>query len=178
MNLFVMWTESFGEALKTSNQLVFEGAHILDCSIIGRWSQVLAHFDKAPAEQSVTRLASIGGQKKAWIPNLKDSIVESYLSLSTSPVLDFILTIETAFIGDVFEFLQVLNLEKFPIVDLRLLRFMDPKSLLLLTGNKNNADELLVIIENLKSQGKIKFQFELILNVSLPIKELFHHSEV
>ncbi len=173
-----MWSESFGEALKTANHLVSEGAHILDCSIIGRWSQVLAHFDTALSDQSVAKLTSGTIQKKVWIPNIKNSIVESYLSLSTSPVLDFILTIETSFIGDIFEFLQVLNLESFPIVDLRLLRFMEPKSLLLLTGHQSSVDELLVIIENLKSQGKIKFQFELVSHVSQPIKELFHHSVV
>ena len=177
MNLFVLWTESFGDALKTSNQLVAEGAHILDCSIIGRWSQVLAQFDKLPAPQSVSKLPCAATQKRAWLPDLKDSIVESYLSLSSSPILDFILTIETTFIGDIFEFLQVLNLESFSIVDLRLLRFTEPKALLLLTGYSNNADELLVIIENLKSQGKIKFQFEFISPVAPAIKELFHHSE-
>ena len=102
--------------------------------------------------------------------------MESYLSLSANSVSDFILSVETQFIGDIFEFLQLIDLKKFPIVDLRLLRFNEPKSLLLLTGKSVDSDQLLVIIENLKAQGRVSFHFELINEIATPIKELFHHT--
>lgn len=178
MNLFVMWTDSFGQALKVSNQMAEAGGHVLDCSIIGKWSQVMVNFEDIPMDRSLVNINAQGNQKKAWIPGIKNQIVESYLSLSTNRVLEFILSIETEFIGDVFEFLQALKLDQFPIVDLRLLRFNEPKVLLLLTGSMQNSDELLVILENLKSQGKINFKFELISPVGDSIKELFNHENI
>ena len=175
MNLFVLWTESYGEALNAANQLALEGGQILDCSIIGKWSQVLVHFQTIPQDSIFSTLSLTARYKKTWLPNIKDQIVDSYLSLSTTPVQDFILTIETSFIGDIFDFLQVVNLERFRIVDLRLLRFNEPKSLLLLTGAEVDADQILVVIENLKAQGKINFQFELVKSLHNQVKKLFSY---
>lgn len=176
MNLFVVWTESYGEALKISNLLSNQGGHVLDCSIIGKWSQVMVHFEDKTIEKSLSSLALTNTHKKAWLPGIKNEIVESYLSLSTQKVGEFLLTIEADFIGDVFELLQVLNLEQYPLVDLRLLRFSEPRCLLILTGAQSESDKLLVLIENLKAQGKNKFKSEMIMPVSNPIRELFHHS--
>lgn len=177
MNLFVLWTESYGEALKASNQLAMAGGHILDCSIIGKWSQVLVHFEGTGGEKHIEALSIKPGHKKAWLPGLKQQIVESYLSLSTNKVADFLLSIESAFIGDIFEILQITDLELYPIVDLRLLRFSEPKVLLLLTGADRNSDQLQVILENKKAQGKIIFDFDLIKSVIPAVKDLFHYSE-
>lgn len=182
MNLFVFWTESFGDALKVANQLASTGGHLLDCSIIGKWSQVMVHFENLTSEVDLSKITSRSAYKKAWLPNIKNQIVESYLSLSTTKVSDFLLSVETPFIGDVFEFLQGIDLTLFPIVDLRLLRFNDPKSLLLLTGKQGDGDELMVIIENFKARGKIGFKsdemvIEMIHPVLTPIKDLFHYSE-
>lgn len=177
MNLFVLWTESYGEALSAANKLALSKGHILDCSIIGKWSQVLVHFDEKPASDPSNNLNLSSKHHKAWIPGLKNQITESYLSLSINMVSDFLLSVETNFVGDVFEFLQVLNLDQFPIVDFRLLRFSEPKVLLLLTGASNDADKLLVSIENLKSQGKFNFNFELVNPVAKPIKGLFNYSD-
>lgn len=177
MNLFVLWTASYGEALKVANQLASQGAHVLDCSVIGKWSQVLVHFESSNGEKKIAELNLKPGHKKSWLPGLKKQIVESYLSLSSNKVADFILSIETSFIGDVFEFLQTTDLEQYPIVDLRLLRFSEPKVLLLLTGADHLSDQLQVILENKKAQGKIGFEFEVIKSITPAIKELFHHSE-
>lgn len=177
MNLFVLWTESYGEALKSANTLTSNGGHLLDCSIIGKWSQVLVHFPQAPIESSLFQLPLKGAHKKTWLPGLKSQIIESYLSLSTQSVIDFLLTIETAFIGDIFDFLQHIDLDQYPIVDLRLLRFNEPKSLLLLSGKASAADALLVTLENLKSQGKVNFQFEMVRPVVDPIKNLFSYDQ-
>jgi hypothetical protein len=177
MNLFVLWTESYGEALKVSNQLAAVGGHLLDCSVIGRWSQVLVHFENANGEKHISALKLKPGHKKAWLPSLKQSIVESYLSLSSNKVADFILSIETSFIGDIFEFLQTVDLNQYPIVDLRLLRFSQPKVLLLLTGPESHSDQLQVILENKKAQGKISFDFEVVKMIVPQVKELFHHLE-
>ena len=177
MNLLVLWTESYGEALSAANKLALAKGHILDCSIIGKWSQVLVHFDEKPSNDPADSLNLNSKHHKTWIPGLKNQITESYLSLSTNKVSDFLLSIETSFVGDVFEFLQVLNLNQFPIVDFRLLRFNDPKVLLLLTGTSADADKLLVSIENLKSQGKFNFKFELVNPVAKPIKDLFNYSD-
>lgn len=176
MNLFVLWAESYGEALKSANTLASHGGHLLDCSIIGKWSQVLVHFPEVPSDTSFLQVPLKGLHKKTWLPGLKSQIVESYLSLSTQSVGDFLLTIETTFIGDIFDFLQHVDLSQYPIVDLRLLRFNEPKSLLLLSGSSNGADALLVILENLKSQGKVSFQFEMVRPVAEPIKDLFSYS--
>ncbi len=176
MNLFVLWTESFGESLKVSNLLASGGGHLLDCSVIGRWSQVLVHFDQPPADKALLSPKLSAPHKKTWLPEIKDQIVESYLSLCTHKVSDFLLSIETSFIGDVFKFLQIINLEQFPIVDLRLLRFNEPKVLLLLTGSGQDSDQLLIIMENLKALGEINFQFELVMPVQTAIKDLFHYS--
>ena len=176
MNLFVLWTESYGEALMSANTLASYGGHILDCSIIGKWSQVLVHFHQIPSDTRFLQLPPKGLHKKIWLPSLKSQIVESYLSLSTQSVTDFLLTIETTFIGDIFDFLQHVDLDQYPIVDLRLLRFSEPKSLLLLSGKADSADGLLVILENLKSQGKINFQIEMVRPVAEPIKDLFSYS--
>lgn len=177
MNLFVVWTDSYGEALKTANELAEKGGHVLDCSIIGKWSQVLVHFDKVDIEKTLAQMTFRSEHKRAWLPGIKNQIVESYLSLSTNSVNDFLLSVETPFIGDVFELLQAVNLERFPIVDLRLLRFNEPKSLLLLTGASTDADQLLVLIENLKAQGKTGLRCELIKSVTPAIKDLFQYSE-
>jgi hypothetical protein len=177
MNLFVLWTESYGEALKVSNQLAAVGGHLLDCSVIGKWSQVLVHFENTDGEKHIADLKLKPGHKKTWLPGLKQHIVESYLSLSSNKVIDFILSIETSFIGDVFDFLQTIDLEQYPIVDLRLLRFSEPKVLLLLTGQESHCDQLQVILENKKAQGKIVFGFEIVKPIIPAVKELFHHSE-
>lgn len=177
MNLFVLWTESYGEALKVANQLATNGGHVLDCSIIGKWSQVMVHFEKLDSEKYLSNLQLNPNHKKAWIPGLKSQIIESYLSLSSNNVADFLLSIETSFVGDVFELLQNLNLEHFPIVDFRLLRFNEPKTLLLLTGSEADSDQLQVILENIKAQGKNGFHFEMTKSVVPAIKELFHHVE-
>jgi len=175
MNLFVLWTESYGEALKAANHLASNGGHILDCSVIGKWSQVLVHFEKLEDEKHLSELQLNPGHKKAWIPGLKTKVIESYLSLSSNTVSDFLLTVETMFVGDVFDLLQSLNLELYPIVDFRLLRFNEPKTLLLLTGLEKNSDQLLKILENIKAEGKSGFHFEMTKSVVLAIKELFHH---
>jgi hypothetical protein len=177
MNLFVLWTESYGEALKTANQLAEQGGHILDCSIIGKWSQVLVHFGDVKAEKIVSELRITSQHKKTWLPEIKKQTVESYLSLSTQKIEEFLITVETPFIGDIFELLQAVNTDQYPIVDLRLLRFNEPKSLMLLTGAAKEADQLLVIIENFKARGKTNLQVEIIKSVAPPIKELFHYSE-
>lgn len=177
MNLFVLWTESYGEALKVANQLAIHGGHILDCSVIGKWSQVMIHFEKLESEKHFSSLQLNPGHKKAWIPGLKAQIIESYLSLSSNKVVDFLFSIETPFVGDVFELLQNLNLEIYPIVDFRLLRFSEPKTLLLLTGSDKDSDQLQVILENIKAQGKNGFHFEMTKSVVPAVKELFHHVE-
>ncbi len=176
INLFVLWTESYGEALNVANQLAAGGGHLLDCSVIGKWSQVLVHFENG-GEKLVADLKIKPGHKKTWLPGLKKQVVESYLSLSSNKVADFMLSVETSFIGDVFEFLQTIDLEQYPIVDLRLLRYSEPKVLLLLTGADAHSDQLQVILENRKAQGKIGFEFEVIRSITPGIKELFHHSE-
>lgn len=177
MNVFVLWTESYGEALKVSNQLATEGGHILDCSLIGKWAQVMVHFESSAGGTAIAALKLKPGYKKAWLPELKQEVVESYLSLSTNKVQNFLFSIEASFIGDVFEFLQTVDLNLFPIVDLRLLRFSEPKVVLLMTGAEGNFDQLQVILENKKAHGKINFDFEMIKSVVPAVKELFHHSE-
>lgn len=177
MNVFVLWTESYGEALASANHLALGGGHILDCSMIGKWSQVLVHFEDVNSEKKISELKLGAEHKKAWFPDIKNNIVESFLSLSTQKVNEFLLSVETPFIGDIFELLQSVNLEQFPIVDLRLLRFNEPKSLLLLTGALSDSDRLLVLIENLKAQGKNNLRCELISLVAPAIKDLFHYSE-
>lgn len=178
MNLFVLWTESYGEALRVANQLASNGGHILDCSIIGKWSQVMVHFEKSGAEKIISELSLRPGYKKTWIPSLKTQIVESYLSLSSNTVADFLLSIEASFVGDIFELLQGLNLELYPIVDFRLLRFSEPKVLLLLTGAHKDSDQLQVILENRLARGRNGFRLEMTPSVVPAIKELFHHSGI
>lgn len=173
--LFVMWIDSYGQALKLANSVSHEGGEILDCSVIGKWSQIMIDSENVKnIEAMLIDIPSEYNYQKKLLKNVDPRVIDAYLSLAGDKIQDFLLVIEHDFIGEVFEISQKMLAEDFRIVDLRLLRFQEPKSLLLVTGENQKIEMAQLIFQNFVAQNGLNMKMNIIENVNTKVKNLFH----
>lgn len=173
--LVVVWIESYGLALKIANLFADKGGELLDCSIIGAWSQVLVRTDNIiDVENIFLEIPEKIPFKKKILKDLDPIIIDAYLSLSGEKIKDFIFVVESEFLGDGLEFSQKMIKEELAIVDFRLLRFQTPKTITVFTGNKNQLDKALLISQNYLAQMESKMSMTVVKEINSHIKNLFH----
>lgn len=186
MNIIIAWFKNYSSALKYANTFADLGFPILDCAVIGKYSQLIVETSTLPVELSnSTFLENLEKCKSQsthfkFLKNLKKETVSSYLSLSSKPIEDFIYTIESEFLGDILEIANNLLIQNFSIVDLRLIRIYEPKVILMITGKSIHKDKAEIIFENIKSnlisgnsENKNSIQIEYLENINSQIRELF-----
>lgn len=173
--LVVAWIESYGLALKIANLFVNKGGELLDCSIIGTWSQVLVRTDNINDVESIfLEIPEKIPFKKKILKDLDPIIIEAYLSLSGEKIKDFIFIVESEFVGDSLEFSQKMIKEELAIVDFRLLRFQIPKTITVFTGSQSQLDKTQLISQNYLAQMESKMSMTVIKEINSDIKNLFH----
>lgn len=172
--LLVLWTESYGLSLKLANSFAHADGEVLDCSVIGRWSQLLINTEKVSNIQSLLlEVPSDLEVQKKVIKNIHPEVINSFLSLSTQKIEDFVLTIEHNFLGDMLDLANKLAAESIKIVDFRLLRHENPRCVLLLTGSELDLDKSQLITQNYMAQTGLNFKVHVVKDVNIKIKDLF-----
>lgn len=173
--LFVLWTESYGLSLKLANSFAHAGGEILDCSVIGRWSQLLINTEKVSnIESHLLEIPTDVEIQKKVVKNIQPQVINSFLSLSTQKIEDFVLVIEHSFLGDVLDLANKLSLENLKIVDFRLLRHENPRCVLMITGSTQDLDKCQLVTQNYMAQTGLSFKVHFFKDVSIKIKDLFH----
>lgn len=173
--LFILWIESYGLALKLANSFVLNGGELLDCSVIGKWSQLIVKTENIKNVDAILLEVPADVEcRKKHLKNVDAKVIEAYLSLANEKAQDFILTIENEFVGDTFEIAQKMINEKINIVDFRLLRFQEPKTILILTGQQDQLDKSLLIMQNFLAQKNINMSLNVTNNLSSQVKNLFN----
>jgi hypothetical protein len=173
--LLVLWVESYGLALKLANSFVLNGGELLDCSVIGKWSQLIVKTENVKSVDVILlEIPTAVACQKKHLKNVDAKVIEAYLSLANEKVQDFILTIENEFVGDAFEIAQKMINENINIVDFRLLRFQEPKTILILTGAQDQLDKSQLIMQNFLAQKNVNMSINVINNLSSQVKNLFN----
>lgn len=174
-DIVVVWATSYGKLLELSNWAANENAVLLDCSLLGKWSQAILDLSSCKDVGFILKNLENNKQIKwQFFKSLEKEIIDSYLSLASNKVEDFLLVVELDFLGDAFSIAENFFQDGLKIVDLRLLRFFEPKVLLLLTGNENKKEKISIAIENILSQKKKNMEINIVSPVSSQIKNLFH----
>lgn len=174
-DIVVVWTASYGKLLELSNRATHENAVLLDCSLIGKWSQAILDLSSCTDVSSILKNLENDKQIKwEFFKNIESEILESYLSLANHKVEDFLLVAELDFLGDAFAIAEKFFQDGLRIVDLRLLRFSEPKVLLLLTGSESKKETTAIAVENILAQKKKNMEINIISPVNSQVKNLFH----
>lgn len=161
MNLYGAWLKSYGQALNLSNLAARMNGHILDCSPMGKWNQVIVHFENK--EDFNKWSPSLSTEELDFkIPDLKRELIESYLNLSSNAISDFALVIEAKWLGSILKFLNQVNINEIKIVDFRLLRYLEPKIIVMLTGEYKYKSNILSALENYHALNSEKFTWTLL----------------
>lgn len=172
--LFVLWCESYGLALNLANNFANVGGEILDCSVIGKWSQLIINSEKIDNLDAVLLdLPQDSAVLKKQIKNVNPEVINSFLSLSNQKILDFVFTIEHDFLGDSLELANKLTAEKLQIVDFRLLRHENPRVILMVTGQTQDLDRAQLVTQNYMAQTGLNLKVNFFTEVSVKVKDLF-----
>lgn len=172
--LFVLWCESYGLALNLANNFANVGGEILDCSVIGKWSQLLINSEKIDNLDAILLdLPQDSLVLKKQIKNIHPEVINSFLSLSNQKILDFVFTIEHDFLGDALELANKLTTEKLQIVDFRLLRHENPRVILMLTGLSQDLDRAQLVTQNYMAQTGLNLKVNFFSDVNSKVKDLF-----
>lgn len=172
--LLVLWCESYGQGLNLANSLANSGGEILDCSVIGKWTQLIINSERINNIDGILLdISQTSNFQKKLIKDINPEVINSFLSLSNQKIMDFVLTIEHDFLGDIFELANKLTNEKLQIVDFRLLRHENPRVILMITGSFADLDKAQLITQNYIAQAGLNLKVNCFSDVSSKVRDLF-----
>lgn len=172
--LLILWCESYGLALNLANSFANSGGEILDCSVIGKYSQLIINSEKINNTEGILLdNPQSSNIQKIIIKSVHPEVINSFLSLSNQKILDFVLTIEHDFLGDVFDLANKLANEQLTIVDFRLLRHENPKVILMITGGIESLDKAQLITQNFIAQTGLSLKVNCFTEIHSKVKDLF-----
>ena len=166
-NWLCLVTKSYGEVFSFLQNLSIEGFQPFEVGPLGEKGFLLAEVSSSQVSFLEKELSRSSAQLKI-LKDIDARVINSYLSLESSPTKQFLLFGTFLFIGEALQTAQQALDQGFEIVDLRMIRSSEAITHLILTGSdvlkaqsfKMGSSTTQVLIENPSSSLKNYFDIQ------------------